>query len=88
MAQAKARLFKTNPQQEINFLNLLNDVHTMANTISVYSTFAGVSLCLMVFRILKSLDFQVMFGTVVHPRFVFIGYALVGQLLFGHQVSG
>lgn len=37
MAQAKARLFKTNPQQEINFLNLLNDVHTMANTISVPS---------------------------------------------------
>ena len=35
--QAKARLFKTDPQQEINFLNLLEDMQTMANTISVPS---------------------------------------------------
>jgi hypothetical protein len=35
VVQAKARLFQTDPQQEINFLNLLKDMQDMSNTITV-----------------------------------------------------
>ena len=34
IAQAKARLFQTDPQQEINFLNLLKNMQDMADIIT------------------------------------------------------
>ena len=35
IVQAKARLFQTDPQQEINFLNLLKNMQDMADIITV-----------------------------------------------------
>ncbi len=45
--------------QELAFLEFYDHVSLLSDTLSTYSTFAGISVILFVFRLLKGLDFQV-----------------------------
>jgi len=100
---AKARMFETNADEEKQLLELMEKVETMMDSMTLYSTFAGVSVILFIFRLLKSLDFQERMGLVTRTiaaalvdlahfivlfAIVYLGYACVGSLLFGHQVGG
>ena len=97
---AKARRLRTNNQAEYDFLLLLDSVKVMASAENTYAFFAGMSISLFVFRMLKSLDFQERMGMVTRTigrassdlfhflllfMIVFVGYAIVGVFLFGHQ---
>ncbi|EKX32346.1 hypothetical protein GUITHDRAFT_121487 [Guillardia theta CCMP2712] len=100
---AKARRLRTNNQAEYDFLLLLDSVKAMASAEDMYAFFAGMSIVLFVFRMLKSLDFQERMGMVTRTigrassdlfhflllfMIVFVGYAIVGVFLFGHQYEG
>ncbi|EKX32347.1 hypothetical protein GUITHDRAFT_121488 [Guillardia theta CCMP2712] len=100
---AKARRLRTNNQAEYDFLLLLDSVKAMASAEDMYAFFAGMSIVLFVFRMLKSLDFQERMGMVTRTigrassdlfhflllfMIVFLGYAIVGVFLFGHQYEG
>eukprot|EP00960_Hanusia_phi_P072158 767716-Hanusia_phi.AAC.1 len=97
---ATARMFRTDNQAEFDFLSLIHTMQRISSTMQVFSFFAGVSVVLFVLRMLKSLDFQERMGMVTRTisnaasdlwhfillfLIVFIGYAIVGVLLFGHQ---
>ncbi|EKX47388.1 hypothetical protein GUITHDRAFT_106834 [Guillardia theta CCMP2712] len=100
---ASARMFRTNNQAEFDFLSLIHTMQRISSTMQVFSFFAGVSVVLFVLRMLKSLDFQERMGMVTRTisnaasdlwhfillfLIVFMGYAIVGVLLFGHQFEG
>ncbi|EKX37118.1 hypothetical protein GUITHDRAFT_116695 [Guillardia theta CCMP2712] len=102
-ATAQARHFRTNNQVEAEFLQLVKQGKQISDSMSVYSFFAGVSIVLFVFRMLKGLDFQERMGLVTRTiaraagdlwhfillfGIVLFGYAVVGNMLFGHQYEG
>mmetsp|Transcript_40849 Transcript_40849/g.83567 ORF Transcript_40849/g.83567 Transcript_40849/m.83567 type:complete len:1272 (-) Transcript_40849:1118-4933(-) len=95
-----ARFFQTNAEAEVEFLEFMKDVRTSADMVAEYSAFSSICIVLFVLRMLKALDFQPRMGvvtqTIAHSlvdvihflmlwSLVFIGYACVGTLLFGHQ---
>ncbi len=45
--------------QELAYLNFFDSVNRLSQTLKSYSTFAGISLIIFVFKLLKGLDFQV-----------------------------
>jgi len=100
---AKARMFRTNNAAEYDFLQLINAMRVISSRMELYSFFSGVAVVLFVMRMLKSLDFQERMGMVTRTIaraasdlwhfvllffIVFVGYAIVGVLLFGHQFEG
>eukprot|EP00960_Hanusia_phi_P035404 751685-Hanusia_phi.AAC.1 len=97
---AKARMFRTNNAAEFEFLQLINSMREISSRMEMYSFFSGVAVVFFVMRMLKSLDFQERMGMVTRTIakaasdlwhfvllfiIVFLGYAIVGVLLFGHQ---
>jgi len=100
---ADARIFLPNVEQEVAFLEFSDRITSLSNAMDTYSTFSGIAVILMVFRILKSLNFQERMGLVTRTLeaamsdlmhffglfgIVFAGYTFVGNLLFGHQFAG
>jgi len=87
----------------VAFLEFSDRISSLSNAMDTYSTFSGIAVILMVFRILKSLNFQERMGLVTRTLeaamsdlmhffglfgIVFAGYTFVGNLLFGHQFAG
>jgi len=66
---APARMFRTNPESEHEFLDFLKTIEDMDNTNSVYKTISGMALVMFLFRVLKSLDFQERMGLVTRTLF-------------------
>jgi hypothetical protein len=58
------RPFLTNADQELAFLQFMDRLDAISDTISAYTVCAGISVLLFVCRILKSLDFQERMGLV------------------------
>ena len=100
---AVARMFRTNSQNEYEFLQFLDKISVLGLVNQRYITISGVALVMFLFRILKSMDFQEHMGLVtltintaasdlLHFMmlffFVFCGYSWTGFLLFGHQFEG
>jgi hypothetical protein len=100
---AAARIFQTESDIELEFLQFQDRIRSLIAGMDTYSTFSGISVILFVFRILKGLNFQERMGLVTRTLeaavsdllhffalfgIVFIGYACVGVLLFGHQFKG
>ena len=94
------RPFLTNSKEELSFLQFQDQVDYLSTTLTTYTTFAGIASILFVFRQLKSLDFQEHMGLVTRTltkafgalahffalfALVFVGYGVVGTMLFGHQ---
>jgi len=100
---AAARVFRTEPDIELEFLNFQDAIRSLISGMDTYSTFSGISVVIFVFRMLKGLNFQERMGLVTRTieaaisdlmhffalfGIVFMGYACVGVLLFGHQFNG
>lgn len=94
------RPFLTNAAEEHAYLHFQDQIKDISQKLTTYTTFAGISSTLFVFRQLKSLDFQERIGLVTRTLtaassellhffilfgLVFFGYAVVGTMLFGHQ---
>jgi len=98
-----ARVFATEADIELEFLNFQDRIRSLSSGMDTYSTFSGISVIIFVFRMLKGLNFQERMGLVTRTLeaaisdllhffalfgVVFMGYACVGVLLFGHQFKG
>ena len=99
---SKVRPFLTDSKQELVYLDFFDSLVELSDTLSLYSTFAGICVMLFTFRLLKALDFQERMGLVTKTlgeassdlfhflvlfMIVFISYACVGSILFGHQLQ-
>jgi len=99
---AGAKVFTVDTVKEEHFLSFRDDILLCASTMRLYNAFAGVTIILFTFRLLKALDFQPIMGVVTRTlwaasfdmaHFVVLfclisfGYAFAGVLLFGHQFS-
>jgi hypothetical protein len=100
---SQARFFATSAQEEHDFLRLLEQLSELGRVFQLNSTMSGMAITFMIFRLLKSLDFQPRMGLVTRTiaeaatdlvhfsllfGIVFMGYAFVGTLVFGHQFEG
>ena len=101
--EAQARFFATSPEEEFKYLSLLRQLEGIGHYVRIYSTTSGMAIVFLIFRLLKSLDFQPRMGLVTRTiavastdlihfmmlfALVFLGYAVVGVLMFGHQFQG
>ena len=100
---ARARFFATSAEEEHKYLTLLTSLSNLGQLVKVYSTMSGLAVGFFIFRLLKSLDFQPRMGLVTRTiaaaavdllhflmlfSIVFLGYAIVGTIIFGHQFDG
>eukprot|EP00290_Baffinella_frigidus_P033727 CAMPEP_0180328794 /NCGR_PEP_ID=MMETSP0988-20121125/40408_1 /TAXON_ID=697907 /ORGANISM="non described non described, Strain CCMP2293" /LENGTH=219 /DNA_ID=CAMNT_0022315835 /DNA_START=48 /DNA_END=703 /DNA_ORIENTATION=+ len=97
---AISRYFQTDPAEEHKFLTFKSDVNLAVQGFARYNVLSGISVIMLIMRILKALDFQPRLGLVTRTvakaasdlthfailfAVVFVGYGFVGVQLFGHQ---
>ncbi len=101
--QATFRPFATNSINEYALLKLFKRVETLGDLQGYFASFSGISVILLVFKLIASLDFQPKMGLITRTlssagsnmahfmalfSLVFIGYAVVGNLMFGSLYAG
>jgi hypothetical protein len=101
--QGAFRPFTTDAHEEYQLLKLIEQVETLGDLQGYFSSFSGISIILLVFKLISSLDFQPKMGIITRTlaragsnmahymalySLVFIGYAVVGNLMFGSLFSG
>jgi hypothetical protein len=99
--QASARQFKTDPDGELNFLEMIDRINSLSLLAQSYRSIAGLNAFLFVFSLLEAFRFQPRLGLIsrtmeiVTPDLlnfmilfatVFGGFAVAATLLFGRQV--
>lgn len=97
---APSRFFSTNSTSEFEFLMFKEQIFDASNRLAFYRSVAGAVVVCFVFRFLKTMDFQPRVGLVTRTIstalpdlchfvclfiIVFLGYAICGNLLFGHS---
>ena len=101
--QATFRPFATDARQEFKLLELIEQVSALGDLQGYHASFAGISIILFVLKMIASLDFQPKMGLITRTlsragsnmvhymalySLVFIGYAVVGNLMFGSLYAG
>jgi hypothetical protein len=101
--QARFRPFTTDAEQEHKLLALIDQVSTLGDLQGYQASFAGISIILFVLKMIASLDFQPKMGLITRTLsragsnlthylalyfLVFMGYAMVGNLMFGSLYAG
>ena len=101
--QAKFRPFTTNAEQEYQLLELIDQISTLGDLQGYHSSYAGISIILFVLKMIAALHFQPKMGLITRTleraggnmahyialySLVFVGYAVVGNLMFGSLYSG
>ena len=100
---ATFRPFATDAEQEYRLLELIDRVSMLGDLQGYHSSFAGISIILFVFNMIARLDFQPQMGLITRTLsragshlahyivlyvLVFMGYAVVGNLMFGSLYAG
>ena len=100
---ADARVFRTNVQQEYDFLEFNHHIFRLEKDMRTFSLLGGIAFVFFIFRVLKSLNFQGRMGLVTRTIAIAISdlfhffilyflnvlaYSYAGYLIFGHQYGG
>jgi len=97
-----ARIFRTDPENEIAFLESVTYVRSLMGFLDFYSFWIGFNIMILTARFFKILHFQGRMGLItrtfstalqdiIHFGMIFFlvifAYGVMGVLLFGHQLS-
>ena len=90
------------PNQMVEMGAMFLEMKSLVEYLQLYMTFSGINIMLLLGRILKLMDFQPRLGVITHTlalatadlthffvifAMIFMGYALLGHVIFGYSSS-
>ena len=97
----RIRPFRTNATEELALLRLIDGASALADLHVQYSSLTGIVVVVLIFKVVKSLDFQPRMGLITRTLaragsnlahftalflLIFFSYAFVGHIMFGQNL--